>query len=393
MKAPVVVVAMAGWVALAVGDAGAAPFTEHFAALRASLEARRDSLNGASDADSAKRRAACVKSLGLLVGFSDSASTDLKTSGKVAKALEKAFPADDPLLVDLDGVLDGLEGEIAAPRAILVTEISLLAGARQSKASKGLGLSDVLADKADLAPTRALRAKYLGKALKKVLATRRALRGGGTPGSQGPRNPSFEDSDPFAVFPDPDGVLIRNSSNAIVGYLDQWRTAGGAGAKSGAGAPHGVTKGGVGAAYSTNTGYHPGTLFQDGVNLSRSRVLRFEWELTGNIKSKCSTTGEFVRARLDLKFVALSGTTITLWSTEQAPTNEVTGSFNVATTSEVVELPFIPEPGTLGFFADVAVPPCPPPPPPPPGTPPGTNPTNAVGSWSYFMYVDNIRVE
>lgn len=385
-----IVLAATGWVALAAASAGAAPFTAHFVALRAAMEARLVALESAPEPDAVRQRNACVSSLGRFIAYSGSVDTDLKVAGKVAKALEKAFPPGDPLLDELSGALDGLEGELAPHRDILVVEISLLSGAAKEKAAKGLALADVLVDRADLAATRALRARYLGSALKKILATRRALRGAGTPGFQGPLNGSFEDEDPFAVFPEPGGVMIRNASNSFAGYLDLWKTAGGAVARTGIGAPHGVAKASVGASYSINTGYHPGSLFQEGVNLSRSRLLRFEWELSGTMGTGeyCVATGKYKRALVEVRFSAPSGTTATLLRLDLEP-NAANGTFNYGTTSAVVELPYLPEPGTLTFHAGKIGDYCPPPPP----TPPGGNPTEGGSNWGYAMYVDNIRVE
>ncbi len=388
------VLAAAGWLTLAAATAAAAPFTAHFDALRAAMEARSAALGGATGPDEVRQRNACVRSLGRLVAYSGSVGTDLKVAGRIARALEKAFPGDDPLLDGLSGALDGLEGELAPHREILAVEVSLLSGVARERAAKGLALADVLVDRAGLAESRALRARFLGSALRKILATRTALRGGGTPGFQGPLNASFEDEDPFAVFPDPDGVVLRNASNSFVGYLDLWKTAGGAAARTGIGAPHGVAKASVGASYNTNTGYHRGSLFQEGVNLSRSRRLRFEWELSGRIGSgaACPTTGEYARVLVEVRFSAPSGTTATLLRLELEP-NSTDGYFNYGTTTAVADLPYLPEPGTLSFHADVGADPCPPPSPPPPPPPPGGGPTEAGGYWSYVMYVDNLRVE
>jgi len=375
--------------ALAAGSAGAAPFTPHFAGLQAAIVARAAALQDQFDPVSRAQFAACGKAIAAMAGDSGSVATDLKFAVKVAKALEKAFPFDDPLLADLSATLDGLEGEYEDARSILVLEISLLSGSKAAAAAKGLGAADVLLARADFAPTRAARAKFLGKAAKKVAATRRALRGGGTPGFQGPRNASFEEDDPFAVFPDPDGVLIRNAAFSIVGYLADWATAGGTIARTGIGAPHGVAKGGVGASFvNGGGGYQPGSLFQTGVNLSRSRRLRFEWELSGTIGDPCTTTGEYGFARVEIRFSTDSGTTVTLWRLDLHP-NPSNGALLAGLTSAVVDLPYLPEPGTLTFFAERAQNPCPPPPP----TPPGSNPTPGASNWNYLMYLDNIRVE
>jgi hypothetical protein len=373
----------------AAGGAGAAPFTNHFSPINVALGERETDLVGTEDPVLAKQLAACQRAhFILLFGFSDSVAGDLKNAVKIAKTLEKALSVGDPILDAVDITLDALEVELAAPRAILVTEIGLLSGAAATKAAKGLAAADLLAAEADLAPTRVLRAKLLGRALKRILATRKALRGGGTPGFQGPYNASFEDLDPYAVYPETLGVMVRSASNSYVGYLDVWRTSGGAAAKTGAGAPHGVAKAWLAAGYNINTGSYTGTLYQEYVNLSRSRVLRFEWELTGNTGSACSTTGAYGRAALDVRFSALSGTTVTLGTMQVSP-NAPNGTFNVGTTSAAFEIPYLPEPGTLLFHAYIVRDECPPPPP----APPGGGPTEGGSSYYYWMYLDNVRVE
>jgi hypothetical protein len=381
--------ALAAAAALGSRTAVGAPFTGHFAPLEAALAAREAALAEATDPELVKQRAACLKArLHLLYAYSSSASGDLKNAAKIAKTLEKALPSDDPILDEVSGALDGLEGELARPRSILVLEISLLPPAAAIKAGKGLATADLLAAEADLAATRFLRARLLGKSLKKIFATRRALRGGGTPGFQGPINPSFEDQDPYAVYPEIGGVILRNAANSYVGYVEVWRTAGGAAARTGIGAPHGVAKASIGSGYNINTGFYTGSLYQEDVNLSRSRVLRFEWELTGSIGSPCSTTGAYGRAALDVRFAAPSGATVTIGTLEVSP-DPANGTFNVGQTSAAFEIPYLPEPGTLLLQAYIVVDYCPPPPPPPPGG----GPTEGGGSFGYVMYVDNLRVE
>ncbi|HEU4395117.1 MAG TPA: hypothetical protein VFS92_06095, partial [Planctomycetota bacterium] len=121
-----------GWLAggvatvLAAGWAGAAPWTSHFAGLQSALDARIADLADDPGAAAAAQRTACSRARTVLFGYSPSVAKDLKFAGKIAKTLERVFDPADPLLLEVSGTLDGLEGEIEVERAVLVVEISLL---------------------------------------------------------------------------------------------------------------------------------------------------------------------------------------------------------------------------------------------------------------------------
>jgi hypothetical protein len=72
----------------------AAPFTDNFDALIAELNNRAAVLTNSTDKLEMKQGKVCVKVLKTLAKDSQSIVTDLKTAGKVAKTLQKAFPAE-----------------------------------------------------------------------------------------------------------------------------------------------------------------------------------------------------------------------------------------------------------------------------------------------------------
>lgn len=100
--------------------ASAVPFTDNFDALIAELEIRSDTLTNTTDKAEVKQKKAVDKVLKTLNDKdSTSVATDVKNAGKVAKSLQKAFPAEFlvPALVSgpvVNGGIDTTLGDLVA---------------------------------------------------------------------------------------------------------------------------------------------------------------------------------------------------------------------------------------------------------------------------------------
>ena len=194
-------VAAFAFVVSAAGGARALPFTDHFFDLEAELVQRRDNdYPEPLDKTAKKELKSILKSLLFFAKEADDLGDDLKTAGKIAKALEKGFPeefAADPLpgieLVApfpgvLDLALDGLQFDVEGALASLEARVPGL----NPKAALGAGKAVLAALEAldAAAETRSARAKLLLKAFKAVvrgnkIADKNAGGGGGGGGGGG----------------------------------------------------------------------------------------------------------------------------------------------------------------------------------------------------------------
>ncbi|HEU4395945.1 MAG TPA: hypothetical protein VFS92_10295 [Planctomycetota bacterium] len=190
-------VAAFAFVVSAAGGALAHPFTEHFLDLEAELVQRRDNdYPEPLDRTAKKELKAIVKSLLFLGKEADDLGDDLKTAGKVAKALEKGFPEEfaeeegggieivAPFPGVLDLALDNLQLDVEAALVALEERVPGL----NPKAAIGAGKAVLAAlDALDAeTTTRSARAKSLVKAFKAVVRGNRiADKNAGGPGGGG----------------------------------------------------------------------------------------------------------------------------------------------------------------------------------------------------------------
>jgi hypothetical protein len=156
--------------ALAAPRAGAQSFTGQLDPLAQDVAERKAALSGRLTKDEAKQRMDLGRALRALARPSTSAVRDLAIARKVSKILDKAFPGDGVFGPDLDGALDGFRSIHHAGRDRLEAFVGTLADGSLEKALglAGIDAVDALISVADLAPTRAARAAYIGKALRKL---------------------------------------------------------------------------------------------------------------------------------------------------------------------------------------------------------------------------------
>ena len=180
---------------LALGSAlSAASFTGALDNLAEELAFRRDNdFTGTLDKTQKKQKAAVLKSLKQLDRPADDLGDDLKTAGKVAKLLEKAYTeefAAPGILLTLGGLtdaaLDALDEEVGAFRASVEEGLAALSGSALAKAQALLDKADAEREASLLATTRAARAKGLAKAWSLLSKAMKIIeKAGGGPGAEG----------------------------------------------------------------------------------------------------------------------------------------------------------------------------------------------------------------
>ena len=171
--------------ALAATVSPAAPFTAAFDDLRTALEFSRDNeFGGTLDRTLKRQQAAILKSLAALDKPADDLGDDLKTAGKVARALEKAFPqfaepsdalvllAGDPFPGAVDDALSSLNADVVAAIGDLAGRAGFLSEKGAAKVAAAVGAAN--AALAVETPTRFQRAKSLGKAFGQVVKGHKA---------------------------------------------------------------------------------------------------------------------------------------------------------------------------------------------------------------------------
>lgn len=178
-----------------------AAFTDNFDALKTELASRSAALAESVDKTEQKQKKACDKAIAT-IDKSTSLSGDVKTAGKVAKSLAKAFPSEfgvstfalitftNNLSTLVSGVFSGLVEEVQVELDDLQTTIDgLPAGTAKDKAQELHDTAQQLLDDSNGSVDFALAAKALAGALKDVLkgvkATTSGNGGGGGGGGHG----------------------------------------------------------------------------------------------------------------------------------------------------------------------------------------------------------------
>ena len=95
-RLPAAALALAACLGPVLPAAPAVPFTVAFFSLKTEMESRRDGVYAADDLTAAQKKElrAILKALKTLDKVAESVGDDIQTAGKVAKTLEKAFPAE-----------------------------------------------------------------------------------------------------------------------------------------------------------------------------------------------------------------------------------------------------------------------------------------------------------
>ena len=179
-----------------------AAYSDNFDALRSELAARSEALSGSTDKTGQKQKKAVDKAIAAIDKASDTLATDIKTAGKVAATLEKAFPEeflfDKALRRDQAGLVATSLGELtydtlenlandvyglwtAAQAAVEI----MPEGDRKNAAQNALDAAASAYNDADSADSLKDAAKLLGMSLKSVLKAQKAAGSGGPgPGAQ-----------------------------------------------------------------------------------------------------------------------------------------------------------------------------------------------------------------
>ena len=177
-----------------------AAYTDDFDALRAELAARSEALAGSTDKTEQKQKKAVDKAIAAIDKASDSLATDIKTAGKVATTLQKAFPEefiDTALRSAPAGLLatslyeltydtfENLADDIyAALTAVQAAVDGMPEGDKKNGAQHALESAFNLYEDAYAADSFKDAAKLLGMALKNILKAAKAA-GSGGPGPGG----------------------------------------------------------------------------------------------------------------------------------------------------------------------------------------------------------------
>jgi len=180
MRTALVALALSSAALLAAASPAGANATGTDDLLRSELEARRSALSEATDKDGKKQYKAVLKSLKFMDKSVKDLAGDIKTAGKVAKTLGKAFPGEfQPSIVvslrdhcsTLFGDLQGLVGEGIGTLHGVVGGLSTKG---QAKVNLGLETADALLDTVDTADFAAW-AKSLFAAQKLVLKAQKVV--------------------------------------------------------------------------------------------------------------------------------------------------------------------------------------------------------------------------
>jgi hypothetical protein len=319
-----------------------ASFTGAFDGLQSDLTAASAALTGQTDPVAVKQKKAVDRSVAAVVAYSTSLGKDLSTALKVSRLLEKAFPAEDPLLGTFDGVLDDLETGIGEVRSLLADETELLLGAKRAAAEKALASVDGSLALAGISSTRTDRTALLKKAEHAATAARKALRRGAKSGFQGPLNGSFEEP----------GVAVNSAA--------YWTVTLSGGTVLSSVNPHSTYGPIADGIYDLDMGLDNGfganiiSARQDGVLLSRSHRLLFDYDLNLLIYS-CGqgsplNAGADASVKLEVLFILEDpSTTVVLFSRELSEIPR-TGLYTIdAVAGQAVDLPYLPSRGTLVF--------------------------------------------
>lgn len=174
----------------------ATPFTDHFDALIADLQARAGALSNSVDATEQKQYKAIQKVLTtLVVNDSTSLATDIKNLGSAAKGLVKVFPTEffppsGVLLTNFQATVNGLAGEVQDTIDTTQTTIDgLPAGSCKDKANLANAAAQALLDSATSSLDMGVASKLLASALKAATkasaAAAKCLSSGGGGGGSG----------------------------------------------------------------------------------------------------------------------------------------------------------------------------------------------------------------
>jgi hypothetical protein len=170
-----------------------AAFTGHFDALLDELRSRSEALSDSTDRRVRQQKNAVDNAI-MAIDKSGSLASDVKTAGKAAKILAKAFPDEipsvrgpmgivaggvTPLSDLLESVLDGLQDvEVTAELNELQSLIDDLPDCpAKTKAARALSRAEALIEQADSTVDFSARAKLLSAALKKARQGQMAARG------------------------------------------------------------------------------------------------------------------------------------------------------------------------------------------------------------------------
>jgi hypothetical protein len=169
-----------------------AAFTSHFSDLHDELEVRSAALAGNPDKTAQKQKKACDKAIAAIEKEVDSLGDDLKTAGKVAKTLIKAFPEEfiGGAVADVTGLQDllamvyaGFSGDLQALFDQLQAGVSALpSGGDRDKAQSALDQAETLLGQA-VGADFASRGKLLASALKSITRGLKIVGTGPPPGA------------------------------------------------------------------------------------------------------------------------------------------------------------------------------------------------------------------
>jgi hypothetical protein len=177
-----------------IGPGAQAAFTNHFDALEAELQARSTALTGSADKTEQKQKKAVDKIIVTIDKPATSLDADVKTAGKVAKSLAKAFPSEFVTMVVftnnidvlLGNVFQAFEADVTDRLTSLSNTVSALPnGSAKTKAQAKVVTAQTALTAANNAPDFATEGKSLASALKAISSGIKSAGSGGGGGGGG----------------------------------------------------------------------------------------------------------------------------------------------------------------------------------------------------------------